>query len=363
MASEAGGTADRNEVSTAGDALRPTVASSFPGRVLSAIALLAVVVLVWQLRAVVLLVFAGILFAIVFDSGARLIERWLPIRHVFSLALATVAIIGLAALAVTIFGREVTHQVTDLVARLPGAWANLEARLGSRDLVATLRANLGQVMPDGGTVLAALQYTIGSITGAASGFALALLGGIYFAARPALYRRGFLLLVPDRHLERVGASLDATRNALQDWLLGQLLSMSLTAIAITLGLKLIGVPSALALGLICGLMGFVPMIGPLLGALPGVLVALSIGGDVLVQTIILYVIVQQLAGSVIEPMIMHHTVNVPPAVTLFGLFAVGALLGPVGVLLGGPLIVTAHVLIRQLYVKGCLGRELAAGSG
>jgi predicted PurR-regulated permease PerM len=212
-------------------------------------------------------------------------------------------------------------------------------------------------------VLAALQYVIGSITGAATGFALALLGGIYLAARPDLYRRGFLMLIPDRHVERVRTSLDATRGALQDWLLGQLLSMTVTATAIALGLTFIGVPSALALGLICGLMGFVPMIGPLLGALPGVLVALTIGGDVLVQTIVLYVIVQQLAGSVIEPMIMHHTVNVPPAVTLFGLFAVGALLGPVGVVLGGPLIVTAHVLTRQLYVKGCLGRDLAPETG
>lgn len=350
------------------DAARSAVAprgaaGSFPAKVLTTIALLAFVIAVWQLRSVVLLVFAGILFGIVFDSGARLIERWLPIRHVFSLALATVAIIALAGLAMAIFGREVVHQVTDLAARLPAAWATFETRVGTRDLVAAVRENLGRVMPDGGTVLAALQYVIGSITGAASGFALALLGGIYLAARPDLYRRGFLMLIPERHVARTAATLDATRKALQDWLLGQLLSMTVTATAIAVGLSFIGVPSALALGLICGLMGFVPMIGPLLGALPGVLVALSLGGDVLVQTIILYVIVQQLAGSVIEPMIMHHTVNVPPAVTLFGLFAVGALFGPVGVLLGGPLIVTAHVLTRQLYVKGCLGRDLAEEPG
>lgn len=345
-----------------GAGLRHDIAASFPGRVLGAIALLAFAVLVWQLRAVVLLAFAGILFGIVFDSGARLIGRWLPIGHVFSLVLATIVIIGLAGLAMAIFGREVVLQVTDLVARLPAAWAALEARVGTRDLVAAVRDNLGSVVPDGGTVLAALQYVIGSITGAATGFALALLGGIYLAARPALYRQGFLALFPQRHVGRMNASLDAARTALRAWLLGQLLSMIITATAIAVGLSLIGVPSALALGLICGLMGFVPMIGPLLGALPGVLMALSIGGDVLVQTIILYVIVQQLAGSVIEPMIMQHTVNVAPAVTLFGLFAVGAILGPVGVLLGGPIIVTAQVLVQQLYVKGYLGRERADGS-
>jgi predicted PurR-regulated permease PerM len=92
--------------------------------VLGAIALLAFVVLVWQLRSVVLLAFAGILFGIVFDSGARLIERWLPIGHVLSLALATIVIVGLAGLAMAIFGREVVHQVTDLIARLPAAWAS-----------------------------------------------------------------------------------------------------------------------------------------------------------------------------------------------------------------------------------------------
>ena len=349
---------DRNESGARSRTPKPTAAGSFAGRVLAAIALLAFAILVWQLHAVVLLVFAGILFAIVFDSGARFIGRWLRIGHSLCLVLATVAILGLAVGAIAIFGREVVHQVTDLVARLPAAWASLDARIGSRDLVAALRENLGRVLPDGGTVLAALQYTIGSITGAASGFALALLGGIYLAARPDLYRRGFLLLVPDQHLDRVASSLDATRKALQDWLFGQLVSMTLTATAIALGLTVIGVPSALALGLICGLMGFVPMIGPLLGALPGVLVALTVGGDVLVQTIILYVIVQQLAGSVIEPLLMQRTVNVPPAVTLFALVAIGGVFGPVGVLLGGPLVVAINVLVRELYVRDALGHRI-----
>ncbi|HEU4649909.1 MAG TPA: hypothetical protein VFS49_00705, partial [Croceibacterium sp.] len=109
--------ADQNKpvARTAGS---PSVmADSFAGKVLGAIALLAVAILTWQLRAVILLVFAGILFAIVFDSGARLLGRWLPIGHGLCLALATVIIIGLAAGAIAIFGNEVVHQVTDLVAR------------------------------------------------------------------------------------------------------------------------------------------------------------------------------------------------------------------------------------------------------
>jgi predicted PurR-regulated permease PerM len=171
-----------------------------------------------------------------------------------------------------------------------------------------------------------------------------------------------MLMIPDRYCARVAEAVDATGNALRAWLLGQLLSMTFTGVLITIGLLAIGVPSALALGLIAGLMGFVPMIGPLIGAAPGVLVALTIDRETLLMTILLYFVVQQLAGSVVEPLIMQRAVKLPPALTLFALFGTGTLFGVVGVLLGGPLLVLFYVMTRHLYVRGALGHSLAPAS-
>lgn len=330
----------------------------FAGRVLIALGLAAMLLLLWRLRDVLLLAFASILFAIVLVAAARLISRRGRLGPRTSLAIASVLILGLVGGAVWVFGNEIGRQLGDLAARLPDAWASLQARIGAAGLEREFHEQLGRAVPSGSAVLGAIGAVIGTLGGALSGVALALMAGLYLAAQPDLYRSGLLRLVPDAYVARVADALDATAASLRAWLLGQLASMTITGVAIAAGLIAIGVPSPLALGLIAGLMGFVPMIGPLLGALPGVLVALTIGGDTLLFTILLYFVVQQLAGAVIEPLIMQRTVKLPPAVTLFALFAVGALFGPVGVLLGGPIAVTAYVLVRTLYVRDTLGRPI-----
>lgn len=330
----------------------------FVGRVLIILALIALLLMLWRLRDVLLLIFAGILSAIILDAAARAVQKVSSLRHGLSLAIASVLILAITSGVVWVFGEEVAIQLGQLLTRLPAAWATLQREIGAVGLEVEFREQLGRALPDGGTVLSAVRFLVGGIGSAVSGIALALLGGIYLAAQPQIYRRGLLLLVPGRYCDRLEEAMYATTVALRGWLLGQLFAMTVTAVAIAGGLMAIGVPTPLALGLIAGVMAFVPLIGPLLGALPGILVALTIGGDTLLLTAALYFVVEQLVGSVIKPLIMQKTVNLPPAMTLFLLFAIGALLGPVGVLLGGPLAVASYVLVRHLYVRDTLGHTL-----
>ncbi|SMF77463.1 AI-2E family transporter [Allosphingosinicella indica] len=330
----------------------------FAGRVLIVIALAASAWLLWQLRDVLLLVFAGVLFSIVLSAATGGIQRIAPMPRWLALTIASILILALLGGAVWLFGQEVTRQLGELLARLPDAWIALQREIGAAGIEDEFREQMGRAMPDSGTVLNAIRFVLGGFGSVLSGVALALLGGVYLAAQPHIYRRGTLLMTPKPRAAQAERAIDATGVSLRAWLLGQLISMSITGIAIAVGLIWIGVPSPLALGLIAGLMGFVPMIGPLLGALPGVLVALTLGTDTLLLTILLYFVVQQLAGSVIEPLIMQHTVKLPPAMTLFALFAIGAIFGPVGVLLGGPLAVVFYVLTRELYVRDALGHEI-----
>jgi predicted PurR-regulated permease PerM len=330
----------------------------FTGRVLIVLGLMAILLILWHLRDVLLLIFAGILFAIILSAATRFIQKAASVPRGLSLAIASVLILTISGAAAWIFGHEFTSQFSQLLAQLPAAWAKLQREIGTAHLDVDFREQLGRALPDGGTLLSAVRFLLDGIGSAASGIVLALLGGVYLAAQPDIYRRGLLLLVPRRYRGRLEETMEAAAVALRAWLLGQLVAMTITTVAITGGLIAIGVPSPLALGLIAGLMAFVPMVGPLLGAVPGLLVTFPIGGETLLLTAVLYFTVQQLVGAVIKPLIMQQTVNIPPATTLFALFAIGALLGPVGVLLGGPLTVTGYVLVRHFYVRDTLGHRL-----
>ncbi|MCG2839668.1 AI-2E family transporter [Sandaracinobacter sp. RS1-74] len=330
----------------------------FAVRVGIAVLIVALAFGLWRMHDILLLVFAGVLVGIILNALAHRIERFSGLGHRMALAAATLSLFGLIGALFYFFGHEIAAQLGELGAKLPAAWDDLRRLISASGYEAQVNAQLSRSVPSGGTIIAVLGNVVTGVSGAISGLLLATLGGIYLAAQPGVYQTGVLMLFPPERADALNRAIGRTGYSLRAWLKGQLISMLFTATAIMIGLAVIGVPTPVALGLIAGIAGFIPMIGPLIGAAVGILVALTIGGTVLWSTILLYLVVQQLAGSVIEPLIMQHTVKVPPALTLFGLLAVGALLGPIGVLLGGPILVASYVLTRELYVKEALGRPL-----
>jgi len=116
------------------------------------------------------------------------------------------------------------------------------------------------------------------------------------------------------------------------------------------GLWLLGVPSAFTLGLLAGLLEFIPFAGPLLAAVPGVLLALAVSPDLAVWVALLYFGVQQFEGYVLTPLVQQYAVDLPGVVLLFSLLGFGALFGTLGVILAAPLSVVTYVLVKRLYV-------------
>jgi predicted PurR-regulated permease PerM len=177
------------------------------------------------------------------------------------------------------------------------------------------------------------------------------------AANPKIYREGLIKLFPPSQHERIGSSLDAVGEALKLWLAAQLIAMTFVGVAVTIGAMLIGLPSPFALGLIAGLLDFVPFVGPILGALPAVLIASTIDGATVLWTILLFLVIQQLEGNVVFPLVGGRMVSIPPALALFAIVAAGVLFGPLGIVFGFPLAVVAFVLVKKLYVRETLGEE------
>jgi predicted PurR-regulated permease PerM len=195
-----------------------------------------------------------------------------------------------------------------------------------------------------------------AVGGAITNLVLVVIAGVFLASEPRLYRRGFLKLFPEDRHEAMAHAFDNTARALHLWLLGQLASMLIIGAFTWLGLWLVGVPSALMLGVIAGLAEFVPLLGPIFSAVPGLLLALLISPETALWALVVYVGIQQIESNLITPLVERRAVSLPPVVTLFGVLAMGVTFGFLGLLLSAPLTVVTYVLIKQLYVRDTLGQ-------
>lgn len=331
----------------------------FVRRVVWALLLIGLVALLVTLAQMLLLVFAAVLVAIVFDSLSRTIERLTRVPHKVGLALSVLVVLAALALAVWFFGAQLSAQVAELQETLPRAWRAFEQWLGDVGVGARVADALRAWAPSTAGLVRNLGNVAAAAGGALGGFVLVVVAGIYLAAQPRTYRSGFLHLVPPTSREAGRSALGASGDALRAWLVAQLMAMMGVAAITAVGLWAIGVPSALALGLLAGLAEFVPLVGPIFAAIPAVLLATTMGTDSVLWTVALYFAIQQIEGNVIMPMVTRRAVALPPALALFSIFAVGSLLGPLGVLLAAPLAVVAFVLVRELYLKRTLGDPVA----
>jgi predicted PurR-regulated permease PerM len=232
--------------------------------------------------------------------------------------------------------------------------ASVVARYGDTVVADQLRSRMADASPDGAALLAGVGAAVSTVTGVAGAVLLAFVGAIYLAADPGLYQAGLLKLVPGPRRDLARVALGETARALRLWLLGQLVSMSVIGVLTGLGLAWVGLPSALALGLLAGLLAFVPLVGPIVSAIPALLLALADGAATVGWTLAVFVGVQQIEGNVVMPFVQRRMVDLPPALLLFAIVAAGTLLGPLGALLAAPLTVVVFVLVKRLYVREAL---------
>jgi predicted PurR-regulated permease PerM len=205
---------------------------------------------------------------------------------------------------------------------------------------------------------------LGQVTGTFA-LVLALFKDIFFliflalflAFDPKPYREGLIALFPRAQRSRAREVLAGVLQALRAWLLGRLISMVVLGVVIWLGLWLLGVPLALPLAVLAGLFEFVPIVGPIVAAIPAILVAFVEGPMLALYVAILYFVVQQLESSLLTPLVQERTVKLPPALTLFAVLAFGLLFGVLGAILATPLAAVLLVLVKMLYVEGTLERR------
>jgi predicted PurR-regulated permease PerM len=256
-----------------------------------------------------------------------------------------------------VFGAQVQSEFTGLSKTLPAAWRGFQERLDGLPIGEGLAASWQDWSPSGTNIMSRLGDLAMTLGSAAADFVLVVFGAIFLAANPKLYRRGLIKLVPRRGRDLANEALTDSGRALKLWLIGQLVAMLLVGLLTWLGLWFIGLPAALALALTAGFLEIIPYVGPVLAAIPGVLLALLISPDMALWTLFVYLGVQQLEGVLITPLIQGKAVTLPPAVTVFGVVAAGIMFGFVGLIFAAPLLVVAYVLVKKLYVREALDTD------
>jgi predicted PurR-regulated permease PerM len=324
--------------------------------VLLAVALVVAVILLWQIKQLLLLMFGSVLVAVLLRSLADLFRDWTPIGPRLSLTLAAVIILLFIAGFVVLLGAQIQTQMAELFKRLPELIEPLERWLGIAGLEEWIAARAKATLEQASLVSQMAGYS-SIILSVLANTLLVLVAGIYLAARPRFYAKGILMLFPENAREEAEETLTVLGRSLRLWLLGQLLAMFLVGAVTAVGLWLLGIPSALALGFIAGMLEFVPFIGPIVAAVPGIAVALGEGGTTVFWVGALYLVVQQAEGYLITPLIQEGAVDLPPALLLFAIVAFGVFFGPLGILFATPLAVVVFILVKKLWIRDTLHEE------
>lgn len=284
------------------------------------------------------------------------------VRHGVALAVVVVALLGVMAAGGWAIGAMAATQVKELIDTLPSAVEHFKATLGESEAGRfVLERFPDSSAPADETVKKAPWWALALTLDVITGVALMGFIALFVAANPGLYARGVVRLLPQGRRRRARQVLAELDTRMRRWLLGKLVTMVVIAGVTWAGLALIGVPLALALGMVAGLLNFIPYVGPLVAFVPAVLLALMQWGFGTVGAVAgLWVGVQTLEGYILTPLIDQKSVDVPPALQLSALAVAGALMGTLGIVLGAPLTAVIFVLVQRLYVEDALGDDIDA---
>lgn len=307
-----------------------------------AIATALVVLLIQPL----LLIFAGLVVASMLDGGARLIRKVLPIPRWLALLIVLLLVFSFVGGVIYLTGVEIAAQAEQLrqtleaqAVRISGWLTELGIMPGAADLKDFAQQALGSV--------GRVTSFIGGAVGAIASFFLVLIIGLFVAMEPRIYERGLQWMVPIQSRDQFAITLARMARTMRVLLAGRLAGMVFEGILTWILLSIAGVPMALLLGIITGMLAFIPNIGAFISGVLMVAVGFSAGPEQGVWAIIIYFVVQNFDGYVLLPLIAKHTVDMPPALTVSSQILASTLFGFLGLALADPIVAMIKVALER----------------
>ena len=323
----------------------------FVQRVLFVLLAIAAACLAFKLLDLWLLIFGAILIATVLRALAEpLIKfgRLPPAVAVLAIFVLVVAFIGVTFY---LFGRELVEQAQIVSVQVPKAWDAIRAKLQATEVGRAVQGQLASLGQQTGGALSNLPIIASNVAGGLAELLVATIAGITLAIRPDRYRDGVVLLFPTRHHDKLRDGMNAAGQALRGWFTAQFIAMVIVGILIGGLLSLVGLPSAVALGLLAGIAQFVPLVGQVASTACGLLLASVLGWETMAWTLAVYFGVAQLEANLISPYVQRRINEIPIVLSLFAVIGFAGLLGPLGVLYAMPITVVLYTLVRKVYVE------------
>ncbi len=333
------------------------------------IATVAAAALLYLLLDVLLLLFLGVMVAATLQPWHGRLCRWgvpkgVAVLLIYSLLLASV--VG----TVVLIAPVVMEQAGTLMAELPATYARVRESLqGSRALPLRL---IGQGLPASAVLPKSVPAEVAApvvqgVVGATTGLltilayiATVFAAGFYWTLEVPRIERLVLSLVPVQHRARTLTLWHEVENRLGAFMRGQGLAMLVIGVASAIGYAMIGLPHVLVLGVLAGLLEAVPLIGPVLAAVPAVIAALPLGVETMLLVIALATLLQAFENNVLIPRIMDRVVGISALVAMFAVLAFGTLYGIVGVFIAIPVTAVIQIVVEELLLGQAPGPEADA---
>ncbi|HEY9752636.1 MAG TPA: AI-2E family transporter [Coleofasciculaceae cyanobacterium] len=334
------------------------------GQWIGLISLIAAVYILWQIRQVILLLFAAVVLA----NSLNILARWFQKKGLTRSGAVLAAIACFFSVLVAFFYLIVPPfavQFQELLVLVPKGGSRLNLWLNSlnhlvpsqfRGYFPDITTFTNQIVPVINQLLGGSFAFFSSSVGAVVNILLILVLGLMVLINPLAYRQAFIRLFPCFYRRRVDQVLQECEFSLGRWIEGALISMSVIGILSTLGLSLIGVKAALAQGILAGLLNFIPNIGPTISVIPPMMIASLDSPFKSLLVLILFILIQQFESNFLTPYVMAQHVNLLPAVTLMAQVFFASLFGFWGLLLALPLTVVLQIWVRRVLIEDVLDR-------
>jgi predicted PurR-regulated permease PerM len=332
---------------SAGD---PPLSNRFVQRVLFVLLAIAAACLAFKLLSLWLLVFGAILIATVLRALAEPLIRYARFPQAVAVLTVFVAVLAFVGITFYLFGRELVEQAQIVSAQIPKAWAAIQAKLQATVVGRAVQGQIATLGQQAGGALSNLPIIASNVAASLAELLVATIAGITLAIQPGRYRDGVVMLFPTRHHDKLREGMNAAGQALRGWFTAQFIAMVIVGTLIGVLLSIVGLPSAVALGLLAGIAQFVPLVGQVASTACGLLLASVLGWPTMALTLAIYFGVSQLEANLISPYVQRRINEIPIVLSLFAVIGFAGLLGPLGVLYAMPITVVLYTLVRKLYV-------------
>ena len=314
--------------------------------------------LLWALADAFVVIILAVMFAVMLSGLGNEFRRYTGLGHTTAVLLVFLALVILAGALGYWSGPKFVTQAQQLLSQVSGSVGSVEKMFGfagqSGDAGATA-SGLAKAAVGSNAMTGFARTVASSVIGLLSALLVIVATGVYLALAPDMYINGVAHLTPVWYQARTRAILVEMGHAMQGWMLGQLIDMAIVGIIVGVGLSLIGIPLSLALGVVAGILTFIPYFGTIISAVPALIVGLTVSVHDFVLGIVVFVMAHVVEGYLVAPFVQRRTVDLPPALTLLSMVVLTAIFNILGVLIATPLMACIMVGVTRVYVEDVLG--------